>query len=105
VGNRQRVLDGFETECRKLMDHPVGHEELAEAKENILGRRVVFLETAPQQCSYIASQMAIGLTLAEMDALPERIESVTALEIQDVARKYLDAFSVISVVGPSHCLN
>ncbi len=102
--NRDKALKGFEVECGKLMEHPVGHQELDEAKENILGRRVVYLETAPQQCTYIGNQVALGLTLEQMEQLPERIQAVTALEVQEVAQRYMGKPSIITAVGPSKYL-
>lgn len=102
--NREKVLKGFELECQKLMEHPVGYQELDEAKENIMGRRVVFLETAPQQCSYIGNQVSLGVSLEELNAIPERVQAVTALQVQEVAQKYLSRPAVIAAVGPSHSL-
>lgn len=98
--NREKALKGFEVECQKLMDNPVSHQELEEAKENILGRRVVFLETAAQQCTYIGNHMALGMTLEDIDRVPQKIQAVTALEVQEVARKYLSRPSITAAVGP-----
>lgn len=103
-GNRQKVLNGFEIECQKLMDHPVSAKELAEAKENILGRRVVYMETAHQQCTYIGTQLALGLNLSDLDTAVERIEAVTALQVQDIAQNVMTQPNVISAVGPSKAL-
>jgi zinc protease len=102
--NREKVLKGFEVECQKLMDHPVSHQELEEAKENILGRRVVFLETASQQCSYIGNQLALGVALDDLDVIPEKIMAVTALEVQEVSQKYFRRPSITTAVGPSKSL-
>lgn len=102
--NREKVLKGFDVECQKLMDHPVGHQELEDAKENIMGRRVIFMETAPQQCSYIGSHLALGVSVEEMDSLIERIQAVTALDVQEIAQKYLHQPAIISAVGPSQHL-
>jgi zinc protease len=102
--NRQKALKGFEVECQKLIDNPVGHQELEEAKENIMGRRVVFLETASQQCSYIGSHLSLGVSLASLDEIMDRVQAVTALQVQEVAQKYLTRPSIISAVGPAKFL-
>ncbi len=102
--NREKVLKGFEIECQKLMDHPVSHQELEEAKENIMGRRVVFLETASQQCSYVGNQVALGLTLDQVDQLIDQVQAVTALQVQEAAQKYFSQPSIITAVGPSQYL-
>jgi predicted Zn-dependent peptidase len=102
--NKERCLNGFIEECGKLMDTPVSAQELAEAKQNILGRRTVFLETAPQQASYIGANYTLGRSLEEIAGQMERIQAVTSEDVQRVAQTYFSQPSVISVVGPSSIL-
>ncbi len=102
--NREKALKGFGVECQKLMDVPVSAKELDEAKENINGRRVVFLETASQQCAYIGNQLALGLSLPEIEQLIERIQSVTSQDVQSVAQQYLSQPSIVTAVGPENYL-
>jgi len=102
--NKQKCLDGFKTECQKLMDTPVSAKELADTKVNILGRRAVYLETASQQASYYGSNFVMGRDIADLENLPDAINGVTAAQIQHVAQKYLTQPSVVSVVGPSAIL-
>lgn len=99
--NREKALKGFEVECQKLVDHLVGPQELEEAKENVLGRRVVFLETAAQQCSYIGNQIVLGVPLDQLNVIPEQVQAVTAQDVQRVAQTYFTQPSITSAVGPS----
>lgn len=98
--NRDKALKGFEVECQKLMDTPVGAEELSQAIENVIGRRVVYLETAPQQAAYLGAQLAAGLSLQALDELVPRIQAVTPADIQRVAQHVMGAPSLTSMVGP-----
>jgi predicted Zn-dependent peptidase len=99
--NREKCLAGFVQEIDKLVNVPVSAQELEDAKRNMLGRRSVFLETAPQQANYIGSNFMLGRTLAEIENIPEQIEAVTSADIQRVAQTYLTQPAVISVVAPS----
>lgn len=102
--NKDKCLKGFIEECDKLINIPVGTQELAEAKRNILGRRSVFLETASQQANHIGANYTMGRSLAEIESITEKIEAVTPAEIQRVSQLYLTRPSVVSVVGPSSIL-
>lgn len=102
--NKEKCLKGFVEEVGKLVDIPVDDKELADAKRNILGRRSVFLETAHQQANYIGGNYVLGRSLAEIEQITEKIEAVTAKDIQTVASRYLTQPAVISVVGPSKIL-
>ncbi len=102
--NKDKCLQGFIDECQKLMDTPVSERELAETKENILGRRTVYLETATQQAGYVGSNFVMGREIEDIEQLNQRINAVTADDIQRVAKTYLTRPSVISVVGPSAIL-
>jgi zinc protease len=102
--NRQKCIDGFAQEIAKLTDVLVPDWELAEAKENMLGRRQVFLETGPQQASYLASNLVLGRTLAELAAFDDQIKAVTASDIQRVSQALFSTPSIISAVGPAKFL-
>lgn len=102
--NKEKCLTGFIEESRKLMEVLVSHQELADAKENILGRRSIYLETAPQLASFIGANYTLGRTLKDIEALPERIQAVTSQQVQAVAQSVLGAPSVVSVAAPSSVL-
>ena len=102
--NKEKCLQGFITECQKLIDTAVSEKELADAKRNILGKRAVFLETASQQVNHSVTNVVMGRTLADIEQLPDRIAAVTAADIQRVAQQYLTQPSITAVVGPSSIL-
>ncbi len=102
--NKDKCLKGFIVEVGKLVDIPVGEQELEDAKRNILGRRSVFLETAHQQANYIGANYTLGRSLADIERVPAQIEAVTAADIQRVAQTYLTKPALTSIVGPSRIL-
>ncbi len=102
--NVKKCLQGFIEECGKLMDTPVSEKELADAKRNILGRRSIFLETAPQQVAYYGGNVTLGRSLDDVANVPALIESVTSADIQRVSKALFSSPSVISVVGPADAI-
>lgn len=102
--NKEKCLQGFIDECQKLMDTAVSAKELAEAKENIMGRRTIYLETAPQLANYLGANYTLGRSLKEIEQIPSQILAVTSEDVQRVAQAYMSQPSVVSVVGPSSVL-
>jgi predicted Zn-dependent peptidase len=102
--NRQKCLAGFQAEVNKLIDVPVSVQELADAKRNILGRRQIGLETAPQQAGYLGANLLLGRSLVDLAEFDARIEAVTASDIQRVAAQLFASSSVVVAVGPSSSL-
>jgi predicted Zn-dependent peptidase len=102
--NVQKCLEGFADEVKKLQDVLVGEEELENAKRNLIGKRSVFLETVGQISSYVGSAYLAGHDLKSLATLDEKINAVTAEQIQKVAQKYLSKESVTVVVAPSEFL-
>ncbi|MEB3205989.1 MAG: pitrilysin family protein [Vampirovibrionales bacterium] len=98
--NFEKCLKGFEEECAKLMNEAVSAQELADAKQNLLGRRSVFLETTSQWASYLGGQYILGRTLEDIANIPQRVQAVTPADIQRVAQAVFKTPSVIAHVGP-----
>jgi zinc protease len=99
--NVQKCLEGFADEVKKLQDVRVAEEELENAKRNLIGKRSVFLETVGQISSYVGSAYLAGHDVKFLASLDEKINAVTAEQIQKVAQKYLSKESVTVVVAPS----
>lgn len=101
VGQAQALM--FK-ELEKLKSERVGAEELARAKNYIIGNH----EIDHQKNGTIALQIALnelyGIDLDEFLHFSRRIESVTAANVQRVAQKVLDFDRcVVSTVGPKGC--
>jgi predicted Zn-dependent peptidase len=98
--NFDKCLKGFEDECAKLMNDAVSAKELADAKQNLLGRRSVFLETSGQWASYLGGQYILGRSLEDIANIPARVQAVTPADIQRVAQSVFKTPSVVAHVGP-----
>jgi zinc protease len=102
--NVQKCLDGFTTEVKKMQDELVTPEELEAAKRNLIGRRSVYLETVGQLAGYVGGAYMMGHDITKLNTLDEKLNAVTAEQVQRVAQKYLSKECVTVVVGPSSCL-
>jgi len=102
--NVQKCLDGFKEEIRKLQEELVGDEELEAAKRNMIGKRNVYLETVGQLASYAGTAYLMGHDVKKLNSVDEKIQAVTADDIQRAAKKYLSQPSITVVVGPKDCL-
>ncbi|MDX2084229.1 MAG: pitrilysin family protein [Candidatus Melainabacteria bacterium] len=100
----RECLEGFEEECQKLIDILVDEQELADAKQNMLGRRAIFMETALQQAAYVANNLVLGRSIEAIQSAPDRFRAVTAQDLQRVAQTYLTQPAVVALVGPEGAL-
>ena len=72
-----------------LVDKGVTDEELARAKERVRAS-VIYSEDSPRTlANAIGAALATGDTLAEVQSWPQRIDAVTAADVQAVAARYL----------------
>ena len=103
--NIKVCLEGFEIEIKKLKDELVSEKELADAKNNYLGKRAFFHETNSQQSYYLGFYEAMGLGPEFDDAIAEKVKKITSQQIQEAANKYFSKNSVISILAPQKYLN
>jgi predicted Zn-dependent peptidase len=103
--NIKVALDGFAIEVKKLQNEIVSEQELDAAKNNILGKRDFFHETNAQQSHYLGYYEIIGLGASYDNEVVEKVKSVSAQDIMNVAQKYLGGHSVISLLAPEKFLN
>ena len=79
----------FFHEFDRLQDERVSPEELERAKRSIVGSFALTLESPQGVLGRTLELVENGLPLDYWDKYPERIEAVTADDVQRVARKYL----------------
>ena len=76
-------------EISRLRREPVRRSELTGAQDYLAGNFPLTLETPDAIASQVLQSILYGLNLDELETYPERINAVTAEDIQRVARNYL----------------
>lgn len=98
--NIKTSLDGFKEEIQKIKDVLVPEEELHNAKNNYIGKLQFVTETNAQQANQMAHHAILGLGFDFKDKLIQMVKGVKSEEVQEIAKKYLNDISVISVLRP-----
>ena len=93
-------LSGFMEEIQKIKDVLVGEQELTNAKNNYIGKQEFFSETNLRQAIAAAYFGIMGLGFDFKNTLIKKVKEVKAEELQEIARKYLNDVSVISILKP-----
>jgi len=87
--NRQEAENLVLEEIKRLREEPVSDAELAQAKQQISAGMVFRLESV----HYLAGSIARGVTINDLDFLKNyltRIDQVTARDVQEAAKKFLN---------------
>ena len=91
------VLKEFE----KLKEEEVSEKELRKTKDHIIGRMMLELETSDSVASFYGMQEILTKKILNPSEIAEKIEKVTAKEIQEVAKNiFKDEKLNLAVVGP-----
>ncbi|MSP61855.1 MAG: insulinase family protein [Myxococcales bacterium] len=92
---------GIRDELNKVIDRPVGREELSRAKRYLVGAHDISLQRRAALASTLAFHEAYGLGWDEYRRYAPAIHAVSAADVQRVARTYLDPQrAVLAVVKP-----
>lgn len=95
------ALRGFLTEIRRLQDEPVGAEELAVAKDYVVGSFALSFQRASRRAAYLISQERHELPADNLVRFPRQLAAVTAADVQRVARAHLHPGQVcVAAAGP-----
>lgn len=89
-------------ELRKIRNKPVGEQELRRAKDYYLGQLYLALEDTLDQMVWLGEKVMYLGEPPTREEIRERIEAVTAKDIQAVAGRYLRTNNLnLAVVGPT----
>ena len=77
-------------EITRVQKDGVSEQELKRAKAQLLAGKVYKLDSMFGQAMEIGQIEAVGLPYQKIDRMLEKLQSVTAAEVQAVARKYFD---------------
>jgi zinc protease len=104
---RSAVTDGalqeLTGELRRIGAEPVPDAELKNAKRALIGGFALSLESPQTLISNLATQKIYNLPPDYWDTYPQRVEAITAADVQRVAKKYFDASKLqIVAVGDAN---
>jgi predicted Zn-dependent peptidase len=102
--NYPAAREGIIQEFQRLTTELVPPEELKNAKQALKGSFLMGHETNAAQARYLGSFELLGLGYQYDQTYPQRIDNVTAEDIQRVSRKYF-AHYVLSVLTPGYGKN
>ena len=89
------------TELRRIAVETVPADELRRAKEHLKGRLVLSLESPAMRMNRIGKATVTGTELLPIDRIIDRIEAVTAMDIQELAAEYWQPESLsLAAIGP-----
>jgi zinc protease len=95
------LQDALFVQIQRLKDEPVTDEELARVKSGVVASAVYELDSIFYQAMKIGQLEAVGLDWRLADEYVERINAVTAEQVQAVAKKYLvEEALTVAVLDP-----
>ena len=88
-------------QIRSLAETPLEEEELSRAKENAKGRVVLGMETTHSRMSRLGKLTVTNSEILDIDEIIEKIDSVTAAEVMELAARYYRPENLTAVaIGP-----
>lgn len=97
--NRMEAITCTEAEIEKLKEELVPEDELNRVKSYVAGSYVMSMETNMGQASRYATYEIAGLGWDYANKLPDDLNSVTAEEIRDTARKFFTHY-LLTITAP-----
>lgn len=95
----EKALDMFHAEFKKLVDTPVGPEELERAKKYLIGQHDIGLQRKSAVCNLLAFDATYGNDYNVSLNIADVYKKITSQEIQQLAKKLFTKPYVISIVG------
>jgi len=93
--------EGIIAELRRIREEKVSKDEMDRSKKNLIGQFEIDLQTNGAMASSLALDELYGNGFDAYRKYAERIEKVTAKEVQRIARKYIDLSRYsLAVVSP-----
>ncbi|MDD1648846.1 MAG: insulinase family protein [Methylococcaceae bacterium] len=79
----------MQEEVRRLRDEPIATEELQRVKAQVLASHVYQLDSIFYQAMQLGTAETVGLGWSKVQEYVDKVNAVTAEQVQKVARKYL----------------
>lgn len=99
--NVEEAVQSIVAELRRITQEVVAEDELADSKANFIGRLPLQLESSEGVAGSILSMELYGLGLDYLQRYASEIEAITADQVREAARRYLDpAAFALAIAGP-----
>ena len=96
----RKVVDSVLKEFRELKEQPIPADEVRRAKDHLKGSLMLSLESTSSRMSNLARQELYFQRFFTLDELVERIEDVTAEQVQSIARTFFrPEYIALTVLG------
>lgn len=96
-----QAIDSICQQIERIQNEPVSADELADSKAYRIGSMPMSLETNSGLADVICDMELYGLGLDFLQQYPDMIRSITAVQVQAAAQKYLSREQlVVSISGP-----
>jgi zinc protease len=98
--NFEKARRGLEESVRALVEKPLGDDDVARAKQDLLNRFALARETGADRARSLASWEALGVGFDWEDKLPERLKAITAADVNAALKRRVDpARFTLVIVG------
>ncbi|CAN5515919.1 pitrilysin family protein [soil metagenome] len=102
TGNVEEAVKVITEQFGKVQDELVTDEELERTKQQLKSSTLLALESTAARMTRIGRSVITGADLLSPEEISERIEAVTADDIQNLAKKHLNLKDMyLSAVGPT----
>ncbi len=100
LASAAKVVQSVVSEFRNLKNEPVPEEELRRSKDQMKGSLMLSLESSTARMSNLARQEMYFDRFQDLDELVQKIEAVTAEDLQSLAQEFFKTESVaVTVLG------
>lgn len=99
-----KAIEMFQQEFRKLIDTPVGAEELDRAKRYLIGQHDIGLQRKSAICNLLAFDVIYGNDYNVSLNVAEEYKKITSEDIQKLAKELFTQPYAISIVGQKKVL-
>jgi zinc protease len=92
---------GIRAELTRVRDEPIPEDELARAKQHLIGTHEIGLQRNGSRAALLALDACYGVGLENFLSYAERVAAVTAADVRAVAQRVIDFNrSALAIVGP-----
>jgi predicted Zn-dependent peptidase len=85
--NVGEAMDVIGTELRRIVDEPVGEDELDRAKENVKGRMVLSFESTLSRMNRLGGSVLTEVPLLSLDEMIAAVDAVSLDDVSALARE------------------